>query len=366
MIFKHAAFYFLVFTAAVASGQYKGWSYGANPYYGAVFRYKAGMKQLEFTGLHGIELYAHKMTDGSKAWHARYNYPHWGLAAAYYNYGEPRELGEVVTLTTYLDFTKGRKKHQWRINIGTGLVYSTVTFRPETNEKNTAVSSTISYVLRGTIHKEFQLSEHYYFNVNVAFRHFSNGRFDMPNNGMNFPIVGVGVRYLPHPVPADPVALPLSPIDTQWHFNLRGSVSWRQVWEMDEPQKAYAVSVYTSRQVSRYNAILLGVDAFRYDEESIVKANVVHRSKNNIPDDRPLNTDNRQMAATLGTELLISKVTVVVQGGIYLYKPQAYYASWYQRYGLKYRFTRYTFAQISLKTHSRTADMVEFGLGITL
>ena len=340
------------------------WSYGVNPYYGGVFRYREGMDQLELTNLYGVEVYANKLANGTKDWHKLYNYPQWGVSAGYYNYGVPDELGQVALATTYLDFTAGKSKHKWRINIGTGLVYSDTTFEPVTNESNKAVSSTISYVLRGTIHHEFMLSEHWYVNVNAAFRHFSNGRLNMPNNGMNFPVVGVGVRYQPQQV-----VLKESPeraIDIRWHYTLRGSISWRQVLEIDEPQNAYALTAYTSKQLTPYNSILLGIDFFRYDKESIIKSNNVYRFKNNIPESHHLSADTDQLALTLGTEILISKATVIIQGGFYIHRPQEYYATWYQRYGLKYNFTEHIFSQFSLKTHSHTADMVEFGVGFSI
>ncbi len=357
---------FLVVLSNTYAQSSSPWSYGVNPYYGAVLKYKKEMKQLEFTNLHGIELYANKIADGSKDWHHLYNYPQWGVAASYFNYGVPSELGEAVSLTTYLDFTAGKKKHKWRMNIGTGIVYSSVTFESVTNEQNTAISSAISYVLRGTIHKEFQLSDNYFFNINLAFRHYSNGRLNMPNNGMNYPIVGVGIRYLPRQVNIKTGQHDSRQLDNEVRYTVRGSISWREVWEVDEKQKAYSLSLYASKQVSRFNRILVGIDGFRYDQESIEKSNIVYRDKNGLSDNEVLDNATDQLALTFGTELLISNVSVIVQGGIYVYKPQIYYSSWYQRYGLKYNFTKNVFSQVSLKSHSRTADMVEFGMGVTL
>ena len=342
------------------------WSYGLNPYYGAVLKYKEQMKQLEFTDLYGVELYANKVADGSKAWHHLYNYPQWGVAASYFNYGVPNELGWVTSLTTYLDFTAGKKKHKWRINIGTGAVYSSKTFEPVTNEENTAISSKISYVLRGTIHKEFQLNEQYYFNVNLAFRHYSNGRLNMPNNGMNYPIIGVGLRYLPNPVVRKSVEGNSVIKEPKVRLSLRGSMAWREVWEIDEKQRAYSLGVYAAKQVSKFNSVLLGVDAFRYDQESIEKSNIVYRDKEGLDESEALDDSTDQVAITIGTELLISKVSVIVQAGIYVHKPQVFYANWYQRYGLKYNFSNHVFGQFSLKSHSRTADMIEFGAGFTI
>lgn len=345
------------------------WSFGANPYYGGVFRYKPEMPKLDLTNLYGIELYANKITNGKRPWQSLYNYPQVGFATEYYHYGVPDEMGEVFSLSTYMDFTSTpRKKHQWRINIGTGLVYSTRRFEAESNPENKAISSKISYILRGTIHHEIQLSESYYFNVNLAFRHYSNGRLNIPNNGMNFPVVGVGLRYVPHPERISYYKDTSYSYSTKWNINGMVSTSWREVLQEDHKQKAYSASLYASKRLSKYNAILLGVDGFIYEEGSVLKASYVYINKKGIHDENyHIDNDGRQLALTLGTELFLGKLSILVQGGAYIYKPQIYYEStWYQRYGLKYYPIDKTFAQLTLKSHSRTADMVEFGLGFSI
>ena len=62
------------------------WAFGVNPYYGGVLRYKNDMKKLDWTGLHGIELYANKLTNGRHQWERLFNYPELGVALEYYNY----------------------------------------------------------------------------------------------------------------------------------------------------------------------------------------------------------------------------------------------------------------------------------------
>lgn len=344
------------------------WSYGVNPYYGGVFRYKPSMPVLEMTNLYGIELYANKITNGSKPWQQLFNYPQVGYAAAYYNYGKPKELGSVVSLATYLDFTiDPTKKTQWRINIGTGLVYSNRRFDELTNPDNKAISSRISYILRGTIHYEIQLSQSYYFNINAAFRHYSNGKLNMPNNGMNYPIVGVGVRYVPHPEKLTYYKNPFPEFDRRTHFNVMFSTSWREVLQEDTKHKAYSISAYLSKRVSKFNSLLLGLDGFSYEKESVIYANSVWHLKNGTPEDNTADNDGRQAAITVGTELHMDKLSVIVQGGFYVYKPQEYYEStWYQRYGLKYYAHKNIFTQFTLKAHSRTADLIEFGAGVQL
>ncbi|MEM9855746.1 MAG: acyloxyacyl hydrolase [Bacteroidota bacterium] len=367
MRFISFLFLFLLFVTLDAQELKKAsWAFGANPYYGGVLRYKESMKKLEWTGLHGIELYANKLTNGRKQWERLFNYPQLGIALEYYNYGVPEELGKVVSATSYLDFTiNNRKKNKWRLNIGSGFVYSSERFNIETNPDNKAISSRISYVARGTIHYEFQLTEQYFLNLNAAFRHYSNGKLNMPNNGMNFPMFGIGFKYVPNPSPINFVKDTVKNFERSLKFNLTGATSWREVLQEDTKHRAYSISLYLSKQITKYNTILLGVDGFYYDEESMVKALDVYKSKF-LSDDFVLDYDGRQLAITVGGELLIGKLSVLLQGGYYIYKPQILYPNWYQRYGFKYRVTHNFFCQATLKAHSRTADMMEFGLGLTL
>ncbi|MEO0553448.1 MAG: acyloxyacyl hydrolase [Bacteroidota bacterium] len=341
------------------------WAFGANPYYGGVLRYKNDMKKLDWTGLHGIELYANKLTNGRHQWERLFNYPELGVALEYYNYNVPDELGEVVSATSYLDFTLNNgKRNKWRINIGSGFVYSSKRFDPERNPENKAISSRISYVARGTVHYEFMLSDNHFLNLNAAFRHYSNGRLNIPNNGMNFPVFGVGIKYVPNPSKIDFKKDTSTYLDRSIKFNVMVAIAWREVLQEDFKHKALSASIYLSKQITKYNTVLLGVDAFHYDRESMVRALNVHKSKF-LPEDYVLDYDGRQLAITAGSELLIGKLSVIFQGGFYVYKPQILYADWYQRYGFKYMVTNNIFTRATLKAHSRTADMMEFGFGVT-
>ncbi|TRX58407.1 hypothetical protein FNH22_13745 [Fulvivirga sp. M361] len=341
------------------------WGVGVNPYYGGVFKYKESMPTVDFTGLHGLEVYVNKITNGRNQWERFFNYPELGIAAEYLNYGLPDELGKVVSFTSYLDLTvNNHKKNKLRLNIGSGFVYSSKRFHAENNPENTAISSKISYVGRGTIHYEIALNPNYFLNLNVAFRHYSNGRLNMPNNGMNLPMMGVGLKYIPQPRPINFVKDTSRYIDKSIQVNVMGSIAWREVLQEDIKHKAYSASLYLSKRITKYNTILLGIDGYYYERESMRRALSVYKSKY-LPDDFVLDLDGRQLALTIGGELLIGRLSVLLQGGIYVYKPQLHYSSWYQRYGFKYMMTRHIFTRATLKAHSRTADMMEFGFGYT-
>ncbi|WP_161887885.1 acyloxyacyl hydrolase [Pontibacter russatus] len=337
------------------------WSFGMNGYYGALFRYKSGLPTLSFTNPVGVEAYANRHTLGNRPWEVKYRYPLLGFGFSYYNYGVPDELGEAFSLTTYLDnaLVQGRK-NSLRFNLGAGLVYSTRYYKPETNEGNKAIGNPLAFVLRGTLRYEFPLSRNTYMNVNFAFRHFSNGGWDKPNNGMNFPLLGLGLRYQKRAAVRRMPAEGLPPeTDRSTHLNLRFGAGVKEVLLIDTKHPVYNLSVYGSRKLTRTNTLLLGADGF-YD--TALREEFINVGRP-VPDGE---LDARMAGVTVGHQLHLGRLSLVVQLGRYLYQPLKLFPDYYQRYGLQYDVTQHVSASVMLLAHTRTANVVEWGLGLQL
>ncbi|MBF8962675.1 acyloxyacyl hydrolase [Pontibacter sp. FD36] len=337
------------------------WSVGANAYYGTLFRYRSGLSVLNFTHPYAVEVYANKHTIGKHNWERQYNHPQVGFALSYYNYGVPVELGEAVSLTTYLDNTLLRfKKSSLRFNLGTGLVYSTRHYTPGVNEQNMAIGSKFTFALRGTVRYEFPIKEHIYLNLNLAFRHFSNGALNKPNNGMNFPLIGVGVRYQPREVrlldvPDTTAAL----LDKRLRLNLRLAGGVKEVLRIDEKHPMYSLSVYASKRLSQKSALLFGADGFY---NTAVREEFINKSQP-VPDEV---LDQSLSGVTVGHELHLDKLSFVFQLGRYVHQPYGLYPSYYQRYGLKYSLHQNVSAGVMLLAHTRSAHVIEWGFGLHL
>ncbi|WP_181885146.1 acyloxyacyl hydrolase [Pontibacter diazotrophicus] len=337
------------------------WSFGVNGYYGTLFRYRSGLPALNFTHPLGVEVFANRHTVGKREWERHFNYPQIGYALAYYNYGVPDELGEAVTLTTYLDnaIIEGRKG-SLRFNVGTGLVYSTRHYVPITNEQNKAIGSALAFSLRGTLRYEFPLSRHTFMNLNLAFRHFSNGGLDKPNNGMNFPLLGVGVRYQQGEVryieQNDTVA---ATIDKSIRLNLRVAAGVKEVLLIDEKHPVYTLSAYASKRITRTSSLLFGVDAFH---DTALRNEFINMSLQ--PPDEEL--EPRMAGITVGHELHLNRFSFMFQFGRYVYQPYRLFPNNYQRYGLQYSFTRNLSTSAMLMVHTRTANVLEWGIGLHL
>jgi hypothetical protein len=337
------------------------WSVGVNGYYGAIFRYRLGLQAVNFTHPVGVEIYANRHTLGKRQWEQKFGLPKIGFALSYYNYGVPDELGEAVSLTSYLDksiLTWGRSSLNF--NFGTGIVYSTRHYTPVSNEGNMAIGSKFTFALRGNLRYEFPLGERTYMNVNFAFRHFSNGGLNQPNNGMNFPLVGLGVRYQPREAkPAKFTDSTTTVADRNIHLNMRLGLGVKQVLRIDNNHRVYHISVYASKRLSHTNSFLVGLDA-RFDnalrEEYINQALAV-------PEGR---IDPRMAGVSVGHELHLSKLSFIFQLGRYFHQPHNLFPNYYQRYGLKYNITRSISANAVLLAHTRTANVIEWGLGFHL
>lgn len=345
----------------ISSKEKAPWSFGVNSYYGALFRYRSGTNVLNFTHPFGIELYANRHTTGKRLWERKFNYPLIGFALSYYNYGMPDELGEAYSLTTYLDnnLIKG-KKGSLRFNLGTGIVYSTRHYTPVTNELNKAIGSKFCFVLRSTFRYEFNLREDLFFNLNLAFRHFSNGGLNKPNNGMNFPLLGAGLRYQPRPVKRVHGMDILTRFDRNIHFTIKFSAGRKEVLRIDEKHPVYSVSLYASKRLSPVNALLVGADAF-YD--TALRNEFIN--KHLSPPEGEM--DPRMGGITIGHELYLGKLSFIVQVGRYLYKPyDEIFPDYYQRYGFKYLITKNISASAMLMAHTKTANVIEWGLGFHL
>ena len=337
------------------------WSFGANAYYGAIFQYRKGTPLLNFTNPYGIELYGSLQTTGKREWERMYKHPKIGFSASYYNYGVPDELGEAFSLTSYFDnyITKGRK-NALRLNLGTGFVYHTKYYKPETNELNSAIGSKICFSLRGTLYYEIPLQEKLFLNLNLAFRHFSNGGLNKPNNGMNFPLIGLGVRYQPQPVQiAQHEGTQKSAIDKRIRYNLKLATGRKEVLLVDEKHPVYSIVFYASKKLTRFSGVMVGADG-RWDTS--LRNEFI--SDHLTPPEGTL--DPKMAGITVGHELYIGDVSFIIQLGHYIYKPYDIFPAVYQRYGLQYYVTKNLSVSGMLVAHTRTADHAEFGIGIHL
>ena len=333
-------------------------------YNGGLFNYRYDMPRFSFPGLYGFSLGYYKDTPGTKAWHSRYGNPRLAAEMEGFTFGAPNELGNIISTTGLVSFRLLQNQYFClSANIGTGLVYSHKRFDPDRNPRNEAISTRISYVLRAGAEVSTHLNQNFVLGWRLGFRHYSNGSMRMPNNGLNFLVTGLNLKYQlsANPLPKKVATTPDSINRKAWHIHALIAIAAKESAVESQQLPAFTTSLYLSKRTSFYNSVMVGFDGFKYaqaTQEAYAIANKIDRG------DRPLS--GYQMAVTVGNLLHFGKLGLITQVGFYLYEPDQLYSSWYQRYGLRLMSNRGLFLQAAVKGYGLSSDLFEFGTGFRL
>ncbi len=298
-------------------------------------------------------------TYGEKDWQILYNYPDIGFSLTYYDLDEPI-LGEMISALAFIDFYLLRsERQQITFRLGTGLGYANHPYDPETNNRNIAISSAISFGLQTQLAYEFNISESWSVLPAVRLTHFSNGGLKLPNSGINIVQYSLGFRH--HLTNVRPeYSSDISSEFTKsgavhWHTFVGGGVKGVENSE-NSPLGFVNVSSYAAVQVGRKSSLNLGMDGF-YNR-------AYQHNLENTPE--TAGTDFRRIGLIAGHELQFSNFSILTQMGYYLYKKGGNHPDIYQRYGLKYYLNSKLFVATQMKAHFGRADLVEWGIGIRL
>ena len=340
---------------------------GANVFRGFIMKHDHRIGHLIREHPVGLELFINKNTYGKKSWQQLYNYPDIGFSLAYFDFKVP-ELGKVIASTVYLDFYLKRwKKSEMIFKVGTGLGFSTNPYDRETNNKNNVIGSTITFTLQGRLGYNFQINDRLRLTPALTISHFSNGAFKMPNKGINIISANLGFSYLLGEQSRP--ELTGSPIDENFdtnkdkklHYNFSVFGGVREIIPIGGDKHPFINTVlYVDKKVSKRSALLLGGDFFY----SWAVKQEIKTARGLEGEEKP---DYKRAAITVGHELLVSKISLITQLGVYIYKPfKSSGKPVYQRYGLKYYFNDKLFSGVFLRAHYGVAQNVEWGLGIRL
>lgn len=335
----------------------KHWSLGINTYYGALFKMRAHDPLLQFSHLSGIELTGQQQTNGTKYWHQLYGYPEIQFGVGFYDYGVPKTYGQSYIAHVGLGFLLA---DQLKFSFGSGIVYTNRIYDKDKNPENRAISTTLSFGLLANLTYTIPLNNSFSFQTQISFRHISNGRIKIPNNGMNVPLLGIGVNYHPHDKEPVKIKKEIPKVDKKLHYQLSFARGWKNVMGYDPTKNPVnLLSFYISKNISPINAFTIGLDGW-YDHSTYHELWLKHSAK----PDESMDIDNRRLAFTLGNIFYMGDFEFLFQMARYIYLPYKFYSSYYQRYGIHYRCLENAFLNVSLKAYKGKADLLEFGVGI--
>lgn len=340
------------------------YSYGAEIFTGYIIKHHDVIGHLVQGHPSGVRLNFNRNSYGAEAWEQYYGYPTLVASLSYFDLKNDDVLGKIIAANIGYGFhlnNYAESKNDFQAYLGIGVAYLTNPYQKENNNKNTLISSHFPMNVDIRLGYYRQISSRINLGLALEFSHFSNGSSSVPNYGMNIISLNVGAKYR---FETDDLDYKTDKKEDRnfnrksyLNFDFRmGKVELFPVGSGSEPY--YAISTFWNKRVSRKSILAAGVEFFinmAYEKEIQNHQSIV-----------ALSPDYKSFSLMVGHELLLNKIALITQLGVYVYKPYKPEDWLYIKIGLKYYFTEHIFASYMLKSHFAVAEVLEFGIGYRL
>ncbi|KAI9451709.1 hypothetical protein F5148DRAFT_1289968 [Russula earlei] len=335
--------------------------------YGSVFVHTKKVEDTRGANPRGFSLeYSKQLTDET-------TYQRWGLYArngwklTYFDYNSAI-LGKSVSGSYFIEpIFKMGNSWELRAQASVGLSYLTNPFDSIKNPGNHSYSLPVNAYLQLAVGATVHVGKHLSVYAQATYNHNSNGGFQMPNSGVNYPEASIGFLY--HTVSNKLPGYKKRRDGDNTPKNKRLPEVWVGIY--GSPKEGFTregtdsmykrallggITVEVSKQVSNINTLLIGAEVY-YDGGIKLTKGFINDPSSGI------------FAGILaGNEFLFNRIGFSQQLGFYLYKNTDYYvahyqgypfSSFYQRYGLRYTINSHWKAGINMLAHADVADFID-------
>ncbi len=309
-----------------------------------------------------------------ESWASQYGYPSYGVG--YYSgfLGDPQIFGSPNAIFGFINFpiSKPLKRNAFKIEPALGLTYNLEPYNSETNPTNDAIGSRLAVYFNLNFGWNYKWTKEMDIAYGIDFTHFSNGRSNTPNWGLNMFGLNLGLRYHynadEHKIDKDtyaPRVLParyLRPerklntkVEDNQSINIYLAVGSVENYP-ETPDDSFNDKRYTTfsavldyqHKFNNMHGVTAGVDFF-YDGSL----------EDRFPDD-----ESQEYLAGIhgGYDFMFYRFTFAAHVGTYLTDNRGK-ESYFTRVALRYDIFDWSYAQVGLKTDGFAADWVEFGIG---
>ncbi len=312
-------------------------------------------------------------TSGRKAWEQLYRYPHYGVGLYTADFFNPEEIGTPIGVYGFLIAPFKRwDKLVFNYELGFGATFNWKAFNPVTNKYNIAIGAGESFMIDAGLNLEYLLTDKIELVAGFSMTHFSNGALKKPNFGINTfaPKIGIKYDFYDKPVFLKSEIQPFTP-KNEWLLAAYGGLknvifdsADIQILEkyegVDFPVLGF--SALFNHQVSYKSIFGIGATISyngAVNAQAAVENNELEAVKGKIG-------DKVMLSIYPSYELVINKISVMLQPAVYLYRKKLDNQSpvFHQRIGVKYRITDRVFAGITLVDYKfHISDFIEWNLG---
>lgn len=312
-------------------------------------------------------------TYGTKAWQQVYGYPFAGIGLYVVNFHRPEDLGTPGGVYGFLNGPFKRwKKLSLNYQTAIGMIFGWIPYNVDTNPYQIAIGATNTVKLDVGVSLNYLVSKYFELDLGITFTHFSNGSMTMPNYGINIYGPRVGLKYYIQGQP-DFNNSPIPKYESQLEWLLELKMALKQITpdttdiNYTNPYDGadytiFGVSSTINKQFTYSSKVGFGFDLI-YDGS----LNAQLDAENGEGQSSNANFyQSLAFSVFPSYELVIHKVSLLVQPGFYIYKKQVGDKPniFYQRIGIKYHFMKNLYAGVNIKAFNfKVADYVEWVAG---
>ena len=309
----------------------------------------------------GFDIDISKQITDEKIWDNYRCYPRTGLMFSYFDYNT-KILGKSYSASYFIEpqYRVGNNG-SFFIRGAVGLSYLTNPHDSIKNPTNQSYSLPVNVFLTLGVGLNYRLTSHWALSFMASFQHNSNGGFELPNHGLNFPTASLGVKYnltnnyLPQYTkpPSQHISSKSKPtVDVGLYYSPKSGYKYAWV-----SQRKYLAGAYVqvSKQVTSLDAITAMVEV--YDDGALASI------KRIIGD----NSTSVMAGFMLGHEFIFKRIFFSQQLGVYLYKDTRTFSKLYMqafpevyhRWGLRYKLNEHLYFGFNMLAHNQVADFID-------
>gem|GEM_PF-866651 len=328
--------------------------YEVNLHRGYLLTHRQTMRHLPERPATALEFRYIVQTTGSRAWHKYYRMPIYGISLRAFDLGNTQMLGYGFGFSAFLSLpviqTKRFSSH-FEIGWGPGIV--TQPYDEDDNRLNPSIGSHLNFFPFMSQKVSYRISDLLVMNGSVSFNHFSNAHLNLPNTGINYPMLGVGVAYLPKNQSPLPDTHQYVKRKGRWALSLAGSIK-ENTSKRDVKHPIGVLRVERIMGISGKSEVGIGIDAM-YNSARISSLEENGDTLNSA-------LQNTQLGISANYHLVIEKITLLVGGGLFLYTAYPDFRNYYNRAGMRYDFAPGWALNMTIKTYIFRADYFELGM----
>jgi hypothetical protein len=332
--------------------------FGSKFHYGFIIPHVKELKPVSEKNIWGFQFDISRLSISPKAWSNCNCYYRVGFSFDFFNYRNPEVLGQSYNLILFFEpYFNFRSPLRLSLRGGMGLNYLNKVYDEDSNPDNLFYSAPISGILLLNLALNYIITENYQANLAMNYNHISNGGQKLPNKGMNFPTLSIGMDFILHPVKLTSQSRERGLLDKKIHPYTRLFWTLRTVDEDENYPEVKKIMIGIEggiiKGLSNIDGILIGIESI-YDG-----------SYQEL--DRRLDENYSPFVLSLhaGHVFVIGRITFTQQMAWYTFAsfPDEKH-SFFQRYGIYYRIGKLVSAGFSLKAHGHVAEHLDLRFGL--